>query len=44
VFKIGRTVVNAFVVPQYSVYSRGQAQPQWQLFSGINRQWFREKT
>jgi hypothetical protein len=43
VFKVGRTVVNAFVEPQYSVYSKGRAQPQWQLFSGVNLQWFKEK-
>lgn len=43
VFRVGKTVVNAFVEPQYSVYSKGQAQPQWQVFSGINLQWFKEK-
>jgi hypothetical protein len=43
VFRVGKTVVNAFVEPQYSVFSKGEAQPQWQLFSGINLQWFKEK-
>lgn len=41
VFKVGRTVANAFLEPQFSVYSKGLAQPQWQLFAGINLQWFK---
>jgi len=41
VFKIGRTVVNAFIEPQFSAYSKGSSQPQWQVFAGINFQWFK---
>lgn len=40
VFKVGSTVVNAFLEPQFSAYSKGDAQPRWQLFAGINLQWF----
>lgn len=41
VLKIGGAVVNAFIEPQFSAYSKGNAQPQWQAFSGINFQWFK---
>lgn len=41
VFKVGGTVVNAFLEPQFSVYSKGDAQPKWQVFAGINLQWFK---
>jgi hypothetical protein len=41
VFKVGRTVVNGFLEPQFSVYSKGEAQPRWQVFAGINLQWFK---
>jgi hypothetical protein len=41
VFKIGGTVVNGFLEPQFSAYSKGETQPQWQLFAGINLQWFK---
>jgi hypothetical protein len=41
VFKVGRTVVNGFLEPQFSAYSKGAAQPRWQLFAGINLQWFK---
>jgi hypothetical protein len=43
VFKVGRTVVNGFLEPQFSVYAKGEAQPQWQVFAGINLQWFKAK-
>lgn len=43
VFKVGRTVVNAFLEPQWSVYSKGAAQPQWRVFAGLNLQWFKPK-
>jgi hypothetical protein len=43
VFKIGRAVANAFLEPQFSVYSKGDSQPQWQVFSGLNLQWFKRK-
>ena len=37
VVKVGSTVFNIFIEPQYSVLSKG-TQPQFQLFSGINLQ------
>jgi hypothetical protein len=43
VFKTGRTVVNAFLEPQFSVYSKGDGQAKWQVFAGINLQWFKTK-
>ena len=41
VFKVGSTVVNAFLEPQFSAYSKGDNQPRWQVFGGINLQWFK---
>lgn len=41
VFRIGKTVVNVFAEPQFTIYHKGDAQPAWQLFSGINMQWFK---
>jgi hypothetical protein len=32
-------VVNAFIEPQYSVYSKGEGQPAYQIFTGFNIQW-----
>jgi hypothetical protein len=43
VFKIGGAIANAFLEPQFSVYSKGDSQPQWQVFSGLNLQWFKHK-
>jgi hypothetical protein len=43
VFKVGRTVVNSFLEPQFSAYAKGEAQPRWQVFAGINLQWFKQK-
>lgn len=43
VFKVGRTVVNSFLEPQWSAYAKGDAQPRWQVFAGINLQWFKQK-
>lgn len=43
VLKVGGTIVNGFLEPQFTVYSKGDAQPHWQLFSGINLQWFKQK-
>jgi hypothetical protein len=43
VFKVGRTVVNSFLEPQFSAYSKGDAQPRWQVFAGLNLQWFKQK-
>jgi len=38
VFRKGRTVYNAFVEPQVSVFDGGPGQPQWQIFVGLNMQ------
>ena len=32
-------VVNVFLEPQFTVYSRGEGQPAYQIFTGINIQW-----
>jgi hypothetical protein len=32
-------IVNAFVEPQFTVYSKGDGQPAFQLFMGLNMQW-----
>jgi len=39
VFKVANTIVNAFLEPQFTVYHRGEGQPSFQLFMGINLQW-----
>jgi hypothetical protein len=39
VFKGAGGIVNAFVEPQFSVYSKGEGQPAFQLFMGLNLQW-----
>jgi len=41
VFRLGKTLVNAFVEPQFTIYHIGDGQPAWQLFSGINLQWLK---
>ena len=38
VFRKGRTVYNAFVEPQVSVFDAGPGQPRWQIFAGLNMQ------
>lgn len=38
VIKRGKTVYNVFFEPQFSVADRGQGQPRWQLFFGLNLQ------
>ncbi len=38
VTKVGKTVFNVFIEPQYSVVNSGIGQPQFQLFAGINMQ------
>jgi hypothetical protein len=43
VLRVGRTVVNAFMEPQFSAYHKGSGQPALQLFCGINLQWFKKK-
>ena len=39
VFKGLGGVVNAFIEPQFTVYSKGDGQPALQLFMGLNLQW-----
>ena len=39
VFKGLGGVVNAFIEPQFTVYSKGDSQPAFQLFMGLNMQW-----
>jgi hypothetical protein len=39
VFKGLGGVVNVFIEPQISVYSKGESQPAFQLFMGLNMQW-----
>jgi hypothetical protein len=39
VFKGLGGVVNAFIEPQFTVYSKGGSQPAFQLFTGLNLQW-----
>jgi hypothetical protein len=38
VIKQGKTVYNVFVEPQFSVTDEGAAQPEWQIFMGLNMQ------
>ena len=38
VFKSGKTVFNVFAEPQFTVLSKGDGQPQFQLFVGFNMQ------
>lgn len=38
VIKMGKTVFNIFVEPQFSVADRGPGQPEWQIFAGFNMQ------
>jgi len=40
VFKVGSTVLNAFVEPQYSVATDGPGQPEFQVFTGFNMQFY----
>ena len=40
VLKVGRTVLNAFVEPQYSIVDDGPGQPQFQVFMGFNMQFY----
>jgi hypothetical protein len=39
VFKGLGGIVNAFIEPQFTVYSKGDSQPAFQLFMGLNLQW-----
>ena len=41
IFRMGKTLVNAFAEPQFTIYHKGNGQPAWQLFSGINLQWLK---
>jgi len=38
VVKVGKTVFNFFIEPQYSILSKGAGQPNFQVFSSINLQ------
>jgi hypothetical protein len=38
VFRIGNTVANLFVEPQYSVLRSGPGQMEWGVFAGLNFQ------
>ncbi|MGI6852412.1 hypothetical protein [Mesorhizobium sp. 1B3] len=33
-----KVTMNAFIEPQYSVFSHGSGQPEWQIFAGVNFQ------
>jgi len=41
VMKMGKTVYNAFVEPQFSIADDGPGQPEWQFFFGFNMQFLR---
>jgi hypothetical protein len=38
VFRVGTVIANAFIEPQFTVYSKGGGQPALQLFMGLNLQ------
>jgi hypothetical protein len=38
VFRMGNTVANLFVEPQYSVLRSGPGQMEWGVFAGLNFQ------
>ena len=38
VWQVGKTTINGFVEPQYSVWTNGAGTPQWQIFVGLNFQ------
>ncbi|MEJ2469475.1 MAG: hypothetical protein P8Y51_10560, partial [Campylobacterales bacterium] len=40
VIKRGKTVFNVFIEPQYSVADKGAGVTQWQVFTGLNIQFF----
>ena len=42
VVKVGRTIFNIFIEPQYSFMHKG-TQPQFQVFTGINLQFMKKK-
>jgi hypothetical protein len=33
-----KVTMNAFIEPQYTVFSHGSGQPEWQIFAGVNFQ------
>lgn len=41
VFKKGKTVFNVFIEPQYSVFDDGPGLPKWQVFVGLNTQFYK---
>jgi hypothetical protein len=40
VFKRGSTVFNLFIEPQYSIADKGAGIPKWQVFTGLNMQFY----
>ncbi len=38
VWQAGKTTINGFVEPQYTVWSKGVGVPKWQIFFGVNFQ------
>jgi hypothetical protein len=38
VWQVGKTTVNAFLEPQYTVWRNGDGVPRWQVFGGVNFQ------
>lgn len=38
VIPVGKTVLNLFVEPQYSIADKGPGWPEWQIFAGLNFQ------
>lgn len=39
VMQLGRTLINAFLEPQYTLLSKGSGQPVFQIFTGVNVQY-----
>jgi len=40
VFTVGDVVLNAFIEPQYSIATEGPGQPEFQIFTGFNMQFY----
>jgi len=40
VVRIGHTVLNFFIEPQYTILENGPGQPRFQLFSAVNVQFY----
>jgi hypothetical protein len=41
VFRIGSTVANGFIEPQFTAYHKGTGLPAFQLLVGLNLQWMK---